>query len=231
MLIDINIDNIDNYIPVYNKIKNTDLYYSYSLKTPISLETNLININIIIDDYDELTILVNNNLLIKELIEFIENTYPVDIITDILYLNNCVNYDNTLFEENIVNNSTITIYTNNNIYNDFFRNINENYNNNQDINNDGTINISIDNNFLDIFDNFYNDVEQNNTLTIDQINNNYPETLYSNNNSIQCVICYLDIKLNDNIRKTNCNHIFHSECIDEWLLNFNNSCPICKNNL
>ena len=55
-----------------------------------------------------------------------------------------------------------------------------------------------------------------------------------NNSSISsyldetCSICCDDL---DNIklhRELLCGHVFHPQCIDEWLINRDNSCPICK---
>jgi len=40
-----------------------------------------------------------------------------------------------------------------------------------------------------------------------------------------CCICMDDIK-NDNF-KTECDHVFHKECLDEWLKN-SSTCPICR---
>ena len=44
-----------------------------------------------------------------------------------------------------------------------------------------------------------------------------------------CSICYKDILGDNKIRLLHCNHIFHSECIDEWLTK-NPTCPVCKHN-
>ena len=30
------------------------------------------------------------------------------------------------------------------------------------------------------------------------------------------------------IRQLNCNHIYHKECIDKYLLEYSNKCPICR---
>ena len=42
-----------------------------------------------------------------------------------------------------------------------------------------------------------------------------------------CSICLSKQKQNDVIRKLPCNHHYHSECIEIWLLQRSN-CPICK---
>lgn len=48
------------------------------------------------------------------------------------------------------------------------------------------------------------------------------------NKNIQCAICSEEIKINSNIIKLNCNHIFHEICIKIWLKE-NYICPICRN--
>ncbi|KAJ3324526.1 hypothetical protein HDU76_013395 [Blyttiomyces sp. JEL0837] len=43
-----------------------------------------------------------------------------------------------------------------------------------------------------------------------------------------CTICLDSYAENDELRILRCKHGFHSECIDRWLLNNVNSCPICR---
>ena len=44
-----------------------------------------------------------------------------------------------------------------------------------------------------------------------------------------CSICFEQLKLeNNNIVKTKCDHIFHDECLTEWLKN-SQTCPLCRN--
>ena len=45
------------------------------------------------------------------------------------------------------------------------------------------------------------------------------------NNEYSCIIC-MDENENEFV-KLNCNHIFHTSCLSEWLIN-NNSCPTCR---
>ena len=42
-----------------------------------------------------------------------------------------------------------------------------------------------------------------------------------------CVICINDFKRNETILKLHCNHIFHENCIEEWL-QIKMECPICR---
>lgn len=56
-----------------------------------------------------------------------------------------------------------------------------------------------------------------------------------NNNDLEitndiCGICREEYKLNEYIRKLNCNHIFHKKCIDKWFKN-NSNCPNCRHDL
>lgn len=44
-----------------------------------------------------------------------------------------------------------------------------------------------------------------------------------------CSICLEGYEQDSIIRKLNCSHIFHKECIDPWLLKESYKCPICRN--
>ena len=44
----------------------------------------------------------------------------------------------------------------------------------------------------------------------------------------RCAICVEDFKDGDLLRVLPCDHSFHKECIDEWLINHSNVCPLCK---
>lgn len=43
-----------------------------------------------------------------------------------------------------------------------------------------------------------------------------------------CSICLVEFDENDEIRQLRCDHVFHSECIDPWLLNGKAVCPVCR---
>ena len=45
-----------------------------------------------------------------------------------------------------------------------------------------------------------------------------------------CSICLEEFKLEESIRVTNCNHIFHHKCIEEWICK-SPTCPLCRKNL
>lgn len=46
------------------------------------------------------------------------------------------------------------------------------------------------------------------------------------NNLGNCAICQGNIDINIIIRKLNCTHSYHPNCIDQWFID-QNSCPIC----
>ncbi|EER02531.1 ring finger protein, putative [Perkinsus marinus ATCC 50983] len=47
---------------------------------------------------------------------------------------------------------------------------------------------------------------------------------YSSND---CAICYTDFQDGDRIRGLRCGHDFHAACVDMWLLEHQNRCPLC----
>ena len=46
--------------------------------------------------------------------------------------------------------------------------------------------------------------------------------------SDNCVICVDEFIEEDQVRVLPCNHVFHPQCIDEWLVNHSSLCPLCK---
>ncbi|CAI9289011.1 unnamed protein product [Lactuca saligna] len=62
----------------------------------------------------------------------------------------------------------------------------------------------------------------------------YPKTVLGEscrlpNDDATCAICLSDYKPKESFRTIpECNHYFHSECIDEWL-KLNATCPVCRN--
>ena len=43
-----------------------------------------------------------------------------------------------------------------------------------------------------------------------------------------CSICLLKYEDEDDIIVLKCTHIFHKECVNEWLKNNSNKCPVCR---
>ncbi|OJK03745.1 hypothetical protein ASPACDRAFT_22739 [Aspergillus aculeatus ATCC 16872] len=45
----------------------------------------------------------------------------------------------------------------------------------------------------------------------------------------RCLICLSDYEVADELRQLNkCKHLFHRDCIDQWLTTGRNSCPLCR---
>lgn len=45
---------------------------------------------------------------------------------------------------------------------------------------------------------------------------------------LDCPICFESFKDGDIIRALSCQHKFHADCIDNWLLNTSSLCPLCR---
>ena len=43
-----------------------------------------------------------------------------------------------------------------------------------------------------------------------------------------CSICQDELSKDNIIRQLGCSHIYHKECIDKYLLEYSNKCPICR---
>jgi predicted RNase H-like nuclease (RuvC/YqgF family) len=58
---------------------------------------------------------------------------------------------------------------------------------------------------------------------------NIPQVYYKKNefDNFDCFICYDEFKDNECLKQLMCKHIFHKECLSQWLMNSNN-CPICN---
>ncbi|MCJ1364800.1 hypothetical protein MMC16_003917 [Acarospora aff. strigata] len=45
----------------------------------------------------------------------------------------------------------------------------------------------------------------------------------------RCLVCLCDYELKEEVRQlSKCGHLYHRECIDEWLTTGRNSCPLCR---
>ena len=47
----------------------------------------------------------------------------------------------------------------------------------------------------------------------------------------RCTICLMDIVKDEEITKLKCNHYFHTECIKDYLKDFDYKCPICRDEI
>ena len=46
-----------------------------------------------------------------------------------------------------------------------------------------------------------------------------------------CSVCLDEFKEDDILKKLNCEHIFHKDCLEPWLNNNNRNCPLCKTDI
>lgn len=47
------------------------------------------------------------------------------------------------------------------------------------------------------------------------------------NTSEQCLVCLEDWQAHDQCRILSCHHAFHTACLDRWVEQSSNSCPLC----
>jgi len=80
--------------------------------------------------------------------------------------------------------------------------------------------------------NFINQIStsQNNPISENQLNDLNIVTFNTIENPINttCNICLEDFEEISQVIKLKCNHIYHDNCIKHWLGNYNNNCPVCK---
>lgn len=75
-------------------------------------------------------------------------------------------------------------------------------------------------NLFSIYENYGK--EMNHTITHNEFNE--LETVINSNEP--CVICSENMETN--CKKLKCGHIFHDNCIKQWLLHYSDKCPYCK---
>lgn len=80
-----------------------------------------------------------------------------------------------------------------------------------------------------IFFNTENDEERQ---IIPNIKNILPIHIYHNNTQTNklCAICINEFVENEQIKILNCSHIYHANCIDQWLW-LKRICPLCRNEI
>ena len=64
-------------------------------------------------------------------------------------------------------------------------------------------------------------------ISISSLNKNSEIKLHKDKSDEKCVICYDNFTTDSIIRKMNCEHIYHIECIDKWF-ETKKFCPLCR---
>ncbi|KAK7275123.1 hypothetical protein RIF29_16230 [Crotalaria pallida] len=55
------------------------------------------------------------------------------------------------------------------------------------------------------------------------------ESTPGSNEDVDCAVCLCKIGEGDEIRVLRCDHLFHKECLDKWVVGFKNAnCPLCR---
>ena len=78
----------------------------------------------------------------------------------------------------------------------------------------------------------FHNIQQQDILKNIRVINFQPVRHFSNDQEIECVICFEVMHNSEESRqviKTPCNHYFHNNCISEWI-QINNTCPVCRIN-
>jgi E3 ubiquitin-protein ligase RHA2 len=66
-------------------------------------------------------------------------------------------------------------------------------------------------------------------VTIDENSlNNIPILKITNNINEKCTICMNEMILDEEYLDIECKHIFHKECLETYLKNYNHICPVCR---
>ncbi|XP_010513818.1 PREDICTED: E3 ubiquitin-protein ligase RHA2B-like [Camelina sativa] len=54
---------------------------------------------------------------------------------------------------------------------------------------------------------------------------------YADNASSDCIVCLSTLKTGEEVRKLDCRHVFHKQCLEGWLQHLNFNCPLCRSPL
>lgn len=44
----------------------------------------------------------------------------------------------------------------------------------------------------------------------------------------ECYVCLAEYEAGDSVRTLPCMHEFHAQCVDKWLKEVHNACPLCR---
>lgn len=46
-----------------------------------------------------------------------------------------------------------------------------------------------------------------------------------------CIVCLSTLKGGEEVRKLDCRHVFHKQCLEGWIQHLNFNCPLCRSPL
>ncbi len=61
--------------------------------------------------------------------------------------------------------------------------------------------------------------------------NNIPVLKITNSMNENCTICMNEMNLDEEYLDIECKHIFHKECLNTYLKNYNHICPVCRHDI
>ena len=166
----------------------------------------------------------SNNIHINRNRNFDNNRYIVLRIN-----NNNSNSRNRHRNRNL--NNILELINNDDLDLDFLFDPHSPLNERHGFNNELSLNLNNDRNDSSEEDDFNDDDDYNNSNGVDEsIINSLPKCVIEDVNKLdekQCIICLEDFKNGEEKTTIPCFHIFHPNCINQWL-KANNTCPICK---
>ena len=115
--------------------------------------------------------------------------------------------------------------TSNNVYGNFYNDIQEYNYNIQEIDDD-IYTHNLNNNIQESYAVNTNNLNNNITpITLEKLNK-ISKLSINKKKEYRCIICYDYIKKNSIVRTLKCTHKYHTKCIDRWFYK-NNNCPLC----
>ena len=150
-------------------------------------------------------------IIIKLKLKIFELGYNRNNINNLIFT--FYNYYNIPITEIEIENSNVMIY---------------NYNNNNNIiaNRLYTTILAVLDNMND--NNDENEDENHEVLTETEFEKLELINIVTNDNDIECSICIDKFEKGQEAIKLKCKHLFHKNCIKSHLLNYNKSCPLCR---
>ena len=230
-----NIANTNTNQLEHNENNNTNLEENEIEENDI--EDNNIEENDIEDNNIEDNNIEENDIEENDINEF-QNTQNLGV-----NYNNFINMSN-IFINYLQNNNINDIYDSsgfnlnlpNNTNYDISENISLNYNENQQTNN--IVNqqpeqfleslYGILNNTISTIQSNYDNMEDVKVTLDKQDIDNLSKKLLETNIDEPCSICLSSINKGEEIIELNCKHIFHYDCIIQYLRSYNYKCPICR---
>lgn len=86
--------------------------------------------------------------------------------------------------------------------------------------------------FSQLFNNIINTnqppLQEDVIMTLDKNDLNKLNILKYGEGDDSCSICMCDFEKEDEYYSLNCKHLFHKDCMDKWLKDYNYICPVCR---